>query len=47
MNKVNRNNIAENQYDIENNIEIVNFYVMAMSVVVAVRMVMLLAVSFG
>jgi hypothetical protein len=47
MNKLNKKNIIENNYDLENNIEIINLYAMMMSIVVGVRVVMLLAVAFG
>lgn len=47
MNKLNKKNIADNNYDLENNIDIINLYAMVMSIVVGVRVVMLLAVAFG
>jgi hypothetical protein len=47
MNKLNKKNVIENNYDLENNIDIINLYAMMMSVVVGVRVVMLLAVAFG
>jgi hypothetical protein len=46
MNKLNKKNVIENNYDLENNIDIINLYAMMMSIVVGVRIVMLLAVAF-
>lgn len=47
MNKLNKKKIVENNYDLENNIDIINLHAMMMSVVVGVRIVMLLAVAFN